>query len=312
MGGDGVERNQLTAAHLICNGLPAGEWALELYTTENGQPSLYYRGWFSLPLGRYKDLFEKVNGTSYWWHRQRLERWADLSGTHIDVTQLRTMIAEVEPRCECPLDEAILVGGEQANKLKLLNTINLFSWKDLREHPQSLRFARFVSPGRYTAAEWQGHELYRIANFDRAFVRRVRGIGSREIAHELELVFRASDKEASLHRLLISGIDVQALPQLRAKDYHRGWQMPLGISVAPSAQTYEQLKDQPAHLSSYFSLLLDENGLWVDHRKAGIDGIVLHRDASDETVLHAHLLGYERQAAVGHYVIFLGTKVVRQ
>ena len=156
------------------------------------------------------------------------------------------MIAEVEPRCECPLDEAILVGGEQTNKLKLLNTMNLFSWKDLRDHPQALRFARFVSPGRYTSAEWQAHRnILNRASFDRAFVRRVRGIGSKEMTHELELVFRASDRDGSLHRLLISGIDVQSLPQLRAKDYHRGWQMPLGISVPPTEQTYERRKSSP-------------------------------------------------------------------
>lgn len=312
IGGDGVERAQLSSAHLVCNGLPAGEWALELYMTENGQSSLYYRGWFSLPLGRYKDLFEKMNGTSYWRHRARLEKGESPEDIRIDVTHLRTMISEVEPRCECPLDEAILVGGEQANKLKLVNSTNIFSWKNLRDHSETLKFARYISPGRYTLEQWHGHELYRISDLNRAFVRKVRSAGSKEMLHELELVFRSSGRESALHRLLVSGIDIPSLPQLRAKEYYLGWHMPLGISVPPPEQPYELLEDQPPHLSSYFCMLLDENGLWVDHRKAGIDGIVLHRDASDETVLHAYLLGYEREAVVGHYIIFLGTKVVRQ
>lgn len=65
-GGDGFEQRALARVDLARNCLNAGLWELLLFNTENGEERVYEHLWFTFPLGLYKQLFEQVNGLSYW------------------------------------------------------------------------------------------------------------------------------------------------------------------------------------------------------------------------------------------------------
>ena len=79
--------------------------------------------------------------------------------------------------------------------------------------------------------------------------------------------------------------------------------MPMGIGVPPFFQTYDELAQNPPHLSPYFCLLLDANGRWINHHEVAVDGPVIHRDLNDPSILHVYLLSYERHSLIGHFVI---------
>ena len=81
--------------------------------------------------------------------------------------------------------------------------------------------------------------------------------------------------------------------------------MPMGIGVPPFYQSYAELQSNPPQLSSYVSVLLDEDGKWIDHHHFGIDGPVLHRDETHPKRLHVYLLSYERHAIIAHIVVSL-------
>lgn len=56
VGGDGFERAYVDKVELVKNSLNAGLWEVILYA-DNKQ---LYHGWFTFPLGHYKQLFEKI------------------------------------------------------------------------------------------------------------------------------------------------------------------------------------------------------------------------------------------------------------
>jgi hypothetical protein len=116
---------------------------------------------------------------------------------------------------------------------------------------------------------------------------------------ELELHFRdlRNGEPASL---IISGFDAQWVPQLPAVEYPEGFQRPLGIGVPPLRQEYEELTIHTPWNSSYFGVLMDRRGRWLDHRKIGVDGVVMHRDQQDPTLLHLYLAGHDQATLVGH------------
>jgi hypothetical protein len=67
-GGDGFKRDHLFSAELARNCLNAGLWEVLLFTKEGSEKALYYQGWFTFPLGHYRDLFEHNTGLPYWRH----------------------------------------------------------------------------------------------------------------------------------------------------------------------------------------------------------------------------------------------------
>jgi hypothetical protein len=95
-GGDGFEREQLYSAELAKNCINAGRWEILLFTQEGGDKALYYQGWFTFPLGHYKDLFEHNNGLPYWRHWYYLEHWVDPAGTLVAMDKLREVVRERE------------------------------------------------------------------------------------------------------------------------------------------------------------------------------------------------------------------------
>ncbi|GAA3921492.1 hypothetical protein [Litoribacillus peritrichatus] len=311
-GGDGFEIENMHSVHLARNCLNAGLWEVLLFTKEDGGKKLYYQGWFDFPLGHYKDVFEKINQVSYWDHWARLEHWMDPAGTQVDLEQLRTIrserIVEVDPL----LNERVIVAGEQKRKIRTFNaSTNIVTWKDFMTQPDKVQFASFVPPGQYKLNQAWNNKYWQIGELDYAKMRDIApASGKKESLQELELTFK--DTETGLNnRLIISGFDVNALPQLETKDYPKGLYKPMGINVPPFYQSYEQLKEQPPYESEYFSVLLDENDEWIDHHSTSIDGPVMHLDKEDKSILHLYLLSYERHTLVRHFTINLDSNVDR-
>jgi uncharacterized membrane protein YdjX (TVP38/TMEM64 family) len=302
--GDGFESRNLFSAELIKNGLSAGLWEVMLYTQERGDKSLYYHGWFSFPLGHYKALFEKETGLSYWKNWHYLEHWSNPDGTRIKLDELRTVVQEQEARCSFDPNEPIIAAGEQSRRRRTTVVENAVTWKDLYDG-RPVRFASLVAPGRYTFDQLHGSDYTRIDQFERALVRDIRSPADNQNRSEIELVFGSTHRPGKC-RFLVSGFRWEQLPAANIEEYPRGRYYPMGIGVPPFFQTYTELSSFPPDHSPYFSLLVDEDGHWIDHRRLGIDGPIIHRDAQNPNRAHLYLMSYERHMLVGHWVIDRG------
>ncbi|CAG7857750.1 hypothetical protein MCAMS1_02689 [biofilm metagenome] len=299
-GGDGFEKSHIYSAELAKNCLNAGLWEVLLFTRENGKKSLYYQGWFTFPLGYYKDIFEHNTGASYlsYWHR--LEHWFNPAGTPIELSKLRSVVHESKVTAKFNPNEPRLFEGEQLRKQRTTNANNLRTWGDIVSGAP-IHFAAFIPPGRYSDGQPWGNEYWRFAQFQGAVYRDIQSKASPKVLSEIELDF--TDSHGNLSRMIVSGFDISALPQLPVTEYPRGYYMPMGIGVPPFIQDYEDLEKIPPQKSAYFSLLLDSNGQWINHHDAAIDGQIIHRDEHDPYLLHVYLLSYERHALIGHYLV---------
>jgi hypothetical protein len=274
-----------------------------LYVKEGDGKRLYYHGWFTFPLGHYKNLFERNTGLSYWKHWYYLEHWFDPAGTEMALETLRRVSAEREVAAKFDLGEKILNDGCQIKKRRTVLAENLVTWGDFYRG-RRVRFATFIPPGRYSVKHPWGNEYHRMDRFEKAILRDVISPATSQPLQELELVF-ASSQTPGKCRFLVSGVDLKSLPQLPPRGYGKGLYMPMGIGVPPFHETYQELEARPPQNSPYFSLLLDERDRWIDHHKFGIDGPVMHRDESDPNLLHVYLLSYERHSLIAHLVVTL-------
>jgi uncharacterized membrane protein YdjX (TVP38/TMEM64 family) len=303
-GGDGWEKENLHSAALAKNCLNAGLWEVLLFTKEKGDKALYYQGWFTFPLGHYKDVFEHNTSLPYWKHWYYLEHWFDPAGTRVPMDKLRKTVREREVKATFDKDERVIAAGEQVRKRRTTVGRNIVTWGHFYDG-RRVRFASFIPPGRYSLAHPWKNEYRRLDRFDRAFFREIRSPAIDRTLHELELVFSSTKREGK-SRFLVSGFDLAALPRLSVKDYPKGLYMPMGIGVPPFFQSCEELEKSPPHRSPYVSVLLDEQDRWVDHHRFAIDGPVLHRDNQDPGLLHVYLLSYERHSLIAHVVVRLG------
>jgi uncharacterized membrane protein YdjX (TVP38/TMEM64 family) len=299
-GGDGFEDRRLVSAELAKNCLNAGLWEVLLFVQEDGEKKMYYQGWFTFPLGHYKDLFERNTGLPYWRHWYYLEHWFDPAGTPVALEKLRTVKAEREVPARFDHDEAVLASGEQGRKRRTTICENVRTWGDYYDG-RKVRFAGFIPPGRYSVGHPWKNEFWRLAHFDRAVLREIESPASSKPLHELELVF--TSKTGGTSRFFVSGFDLAALPALAVKDYPKGLYMPMCIGSPPFYQSYADLEKSPPDKSAFFSVLLEADGRWVNHHEVAVDGPVLHRDADEPHLLHAYLLSYERHALIAHVVI---------
>lgn len=300
LGGDGFEKEHLYSAELAKNCLNAGLWEVLLFTREKGQKTLYYQGWFTFPLGHYKRIFERNTAVSYLKYWYRLEHWKNPAGTVLDLAKLRDVIQENKVDVLSDPNERRIFTGEQVRKARTTNMNNLRTWADVVSGAP-IQFAAFIPPGRYSDRHPWGNEYWRFSRFNGAVFRWVRSRAKETPLGEIELLF--SDKEGKTNRMIVSGVDINSLPQLAMTDYPKGLYMPMGIGVPPFYQIYEVLEKNPPHRSGYFSVLLDEKNRWINHHDAAIDGSVLHRDEKDPMLVHLYLLSYERHTLVGHYVV---------
>ncbi len=307
-GGNGFERDHLIEADLAKNCLNAGLWEVLLYDREDGRKTLYYHGWFTFPLGYYKEIFGHNTGLSYWKHWYYLEHWFNPAGLKLNLARLRTVLDQRTAPAEFLSRERIFAYGEQRAKLRFLDLGDLSTWGDFFS-PAGLKisFPTFAPPGRYFVSKPWKNEYWRLAKFDKAILRDVKSPASDKPLLEIELVF-TNGRTGEPTRFIVSGVDLQSLPQLDISDYPKGLYMPMGIGVPPFFQSYEDLEKGPPDKSPYFSVMLDGQNRWINHHEVAIDGPVLFRDKVNPDLLHLLLLSYERHTLIGHYVISLTDK----
>ena len=299
-GGDGFEKENLSSAELAKNCLNAGLWEVLLSHPGSNGKELYYQGWFTFPLGLYREQFERGTGLRYADHWYYLEHWFDPAGTVVKLDDLRRVTSTVDTKFEFDPDEKIIAGGEQLRKRRTVLTQNLRTWGDFTETPD-IQFASFIPPGRYSVQHPWKSEYHRLTTLKSVTLSETEAPGDSTVRHELELQF--ADRDGTVNRFLVSGFRWDELPQLAVADYAKGLYMPMGIGVPPFSQTGEALAANPPEKSAYFSVLLDANDRWIDHHKTAIDGLVLHRDAIDPDAVHLYLLSYERHSLVMHLIV---------
>jgi uncharacterized membrane protein YdjX (TVP38/TMEM64 family) len=298
-GGDGFEEKHLVSAELAKNCLNAGLWEVLLFVEEDGEKKLYYQGWFTFPLGHYKEIFEANTGLPYWKHWYYLEHWFDPAGALIPLDKLRTIKAERTVAATFDRDEPASASGEQVRKRRTTIAENVRTWGDYYDG-RKIRFAAFIPPGRYSVDHPWKNEFWRLRQFDRAILRDIDSPASSKTLHELELVF--TGKTGATSRFFVSGFDLETLPALPMKDYPKGLYMPMGIGTPAFFQSYADLQKNPPDKNAFFSVLLDADGRWINHHEVAIDGPVLHRDADKPYLVHVYLLSYERHALIAHLV----------
>lgn len=304
-GGDGFEREFLQEVTLANNCLNAGYWEVSLVAKEGDGKALYYQGWFTFPMGHYKNVIETVNDLPYWKHGWKLEHWQIPQNLTVPLDSLRQVISEKVASAEFPTNEAILASGEQVRKVRTMLATNLTTWQDFYTNADDVKFATFRAPGYYDAGKAWGNRYERIGEFKQAVVREVRPVSVNQNLQEIELTF-GDTETGEENRLLISGIDLTELPQLPVEQYTDGLYMPMGIGVPPFNQSYEKLESNHPDESPYFSLFLDSDGNWVEnHSDIGVSGIVMHRDEKNPNLLHFYLLSYERITLINHILIEL-------
>ncbi len=311
IGGDGFEKENIYSVELARNCLNSGLWEIFLNTKEEGEKKQYYHGWFNFPLGYYKSVFEKINQISYWKYWLQLERWQNPAGEAVNLEALRTIENQQEVSAEFPQDERIIVAGEQGRKIKNILATNLVTWKDFYQTNQNVRFATFRKPGFYDPKTPWGNQYWRIGKFEKAILREVKPKNTTQNLQEIEFTF-SDTRTGENNRILVSGINLKTLPQLPVKQYSQGLYLPIGISLPPFSQTYEELKENPPTQNPYFSAILDEKSRWIDNHSFGVDGVVMHRDQQNPALLHAYLLSYERHTLISHYLIDLKDWFVAQ
>lgn len=299
-GEDGFEQRALSRVDLARNCLNAGLWELLLFTTEDGEERVYEHLWFTFPLGLYKQLFEQVNGLSYWSYWWSLEHWVDPSGTPIRAGGLRTVEREWPIQATVGWDEPVSAMGEQVRKRKNILTPVGATYRDW--YTQPVRFTSFIPPGRYSRAHPRETQLHYLAELTGAIVRRVKLKEDTHSLFEIELTFRSS-KTGESTRLILGGLDWVEIPVASPEQYDRGWQVPLGIGNPSFFESYEQVVASPPIQRTFYGFHLDAQNRWLDHHAIGVDGPLFHWDADDPSLLHLYLLSYERHALLNHIIL---------
>jgi hypothetical protein len=299
-GGDGFEARALTRVDLARNCLNAGLWELLLFTVEENEEVVYEHLWFTFPLGLYKDLFESVNGLSYWDYWWSLEHWVDPSGTSIRLDRLRTIDREWVVTAHAAWDEAPVARGEQRMKRRNILSPPIHTYRDWYRQP--VRFASFIPPGRYSLDHPRETQLHYLDEFTGARLRQIHTSASPEVLFELDLRFR-DGQTGETTRIVIGGLDLASLPAAMPAQYERGWQVPFGIGNPSFFESYEYLVGNPSLKRPFYGFHLDAQDRWIDHHAIGVDGPLLHWDATDPSLLHLYLVSYERHALLNHFVI---------
>jgi hypothetical protein len=299
-GGDGFEYRALSRLDLARNCLNAGLWELLLFATENGEDRVYEHLWFTFPLGLYKNLFERVNGFSYWSYWWKLEHWVDPSGTPISLDRLRTVEEEWPVQAQARWDEPVTAKGEQTFKRRNILTPVATVYRDW--YTQPVRFASFIPPGRYSVQHPRDTRLHYLAELTGVTLRLVKSPAGPKPLVEIELAFR-SNQSGEATRLVLGGLDLATLPAASPEEYHPGWQAPLGIGNPSFFESYDEVFKHPPMQRTFYGFHLDSQNHWLDHHAIGVDGPLLHWDINDPTLLHLYLLSYERHALLNHFVL---------
>lgn len=292
---------------LTNNCLGAGYWELAVYAhTDTGKEKIY-QGYFTFSRRAYAGLIAQMNPTHYWQQARTMEGWPGfkfLSGLAFDLPALRTVQSEQLVPVKDLKSEPILAAKEQVSKSDLIvygngNASEIGTWEELRQ--ADLQFQSFVKPGIYDPSRLWNSDYSQLANVTQATARQVISPLADEPLVELQLDFANADGE--LRQFIVSGIDLEQIPQLESENYSDGVYMPLGFGT-PFTQDYLELEENRPEENPFFSVLLDGENRVIDYRKGiGINGLVIHRDVNDGNLLHVYLMSYERITLIGHYVV---------
>lgn len=299
-GGDGFEKNNLYSAELAKNCLNAGLWEVLLFNRENGKKTLFYQGWFTFPLGHYKEIFEKNTGLAYRNHWYYLEHWFDSEGKVVDVNKLRKVMRSAPVNLQSDFEEPAVSDGEQVNKKKnIIAEHTIHQFKDY--YRENVKFSTFLPPGIYRKDKPWDNEYQLISNPTSATFNEIK---TPDGMSRQEVVIHYQGKDGS-YDFYLSGFDKAKLPRLEPQNYARGNLYLMGIGTAPLKQSYSELKDIPPENRSEFSVFLNDHNKWINHHDMAIDGTILFLDKKKPNLLHMYLVSYERHAVVAHYSIKL-------
>ena len=300
----GYSADQLSIG-LTNNCLGAGYWELAIYAeTPTGRETIY-QGYFDFSRGAYADMVAELNPTSYWSQARTMEAWPGfgfLKGMQFDLGAFRDVVKESEVTATDFANEEIMALGEQDKKSNLIvGEIAGTTWADLRS--SDLQFQSFVPPGVYEEDKLWGSDYSQIETLDKVIGREIESPLTTEPLKEVEMVFNGSE---GTRKLVLTGLDMEAIPQLAPENYSDGIYMPLGFGT-PFTQDYEDLKQINPTEHPFMSVVLDGENRVVDYRiDIGLNGIVLHRDQANPNLLHVYPMSYERITLVGHYTVDLG------
>lgn len=298
-GGDGVESHQLITAELAKNCLNAGLWEILLYVKEKDKKELLYQGWFTFPLGYYKEIFENNTGFSYWNHWYYLEHWFDPKGTTIPFDALREVKRSYPVSLHYDLNEPVIAQGEQVNKKR--NIIADHAIHRFQDYYQGeVAFATFLPPGIYRKDKPWHNEFWLLHKPVRAELNDIQSPAvPNKSLQEIVIHYVGSDNKPS--SFYVSGFALTQLPHLDVNDYPKGALCLMGIGTAPLKERYSALINNPPEKSPVFSVFVNEKNQWINHHEVAIDGSYLFLDKNQPNRLHLYLVSYERHAVVAHY-----------
>ncbi|EKU99009.1 hypothetical protein Lepto7375DRAFT_8354 [Leptolyngbya sp. PCC 7375] len=300
----GYSADQLSIG-LTNNCLGASYWELAIYAeTPSGQETIY-QGYFDFPRGAYADIVSDLNPVSYWSQARNLEAWPKfgfLKGMQLDLGAFRDVVKESEITATDLADAEIMALGEQDKKSNLIvGEIVGTTWADLRS--SDLQFHSFVPPGTYDENRLWGSDYSQIETLDKVIGREIDSPLTTEPLKEVEIVFNGSE---GTRKLILTGLDMDAIPQLAPENYSDGIYRPLGFGT-PFTQDYEDLKRINPTEHPFMAMVLDGDDRVVDYRiDIGLNGVVLHRDQENPNLLHVYPMSYERITLVGHYTVDMG------
>lgn len=306
LGGDGYEKNHLYSVELVRNSLKAGLWEILLYAKEEGKKVLLYQGWFTLPLGHYKTTFEKLNHISYWRHWFRLEYWVSPAEKKLNLNRLRKIFSEMAATSVDYSKERIFAYGEQERKLRCFTASNVMTWEDFPRFKDCVHFPMFIAPGTYQNKKLCKNEYEKISSLTQIQLRAIESPNSLKLLNEIELTFQ-DDTTQNTYSLILGGIDFDDIPSLPVESYPEAPLFPFGIATPPVFQKYALLAKAPPLVSPLFCVFLDKDHRWVDPHKVALEGVIVHKDATDSRLVHLYLVSYQRHTLVGHYGFYLNS-----
>ncbi len=297
---NGLEIDRIDIAR---NCLNAYLWELFFYTKENGKNKVFYHGWFSFPKELYQKLFKKRNHVDFKEYAEYLENWKDPESQKINLNKLRTIVSQKEVNFIYKNNEMYPLKGERKKKEMCIITPKKYStMKDFQV--DSATFATFSPPGFYNKKQPRKTQLGRFEKIKKIIYRKTKLNDT--ICDEIEIVF--SDKQNRMTHFIFGGIHFKKLPRLSPEECNKGAAFSMGISNHPFYESIEQHESISTKNNPFFSVLLNENGKWLDSHKIGIDGPLLHLDEKNPNLLHLWILSFERHAIIGHCIIKLNEK----
>ncbi len=287
---------------LARNCLNAYLWEIIVYVSEKGTVLPYSHGWFSFPVDLYAELFESKNSIPFAVYQKPLEDWIDPESEEIELGTLRKVIDSVEIDFRDLSNTMYPVKAARKKKYKeIIRPASFRTMKDLQS--DSTQFATFSPPGFYDKRNPRKTELGRIHTLQDIQIFEVKTPPSEEILHELVLKF--TNRDGITTSLVFGGLNLSEFPVLDESECNEAWKNSMGIGNHTFYESYQDHIGRSTQHSSYYALILDQDGKWLDSHKIGIDGPIFHYTDEQRKRLHLWLLSFERHALVGHYAIDL-------